>query len=123
MRKTILTGASLIALAASPAFAQSTSDVNQQGDGNSATVTQENSNSVDIDQIGNSNIATADQSGDGNESIIEQSGNGPNNADVTQGGEDSFADIFQTGNSVNNTASITQAVSYTHLTLPTKRIV
>ena len=50
MNKIITTGASLIALAAaSPALAQSVSNLDQIGTGNAATVLQSGSNTSDID--------------------------------------------------------------------------
>lgn len=112
MKKIILAGASIAALTmASPAFAQSSSTVNQDGDGNQADVGQTGSNTSTIDQVGNSNDADVTQSGTGNFSDIDQTGAGPNIAEVIQdpGTNGSFADIFQTGTSTGNDALIDQA--------------
>ena len=71
MKNIIFTGASLLALAiASPALAQSTSDIDQTGNTNGATVTQTGSNASDIDQVGNTNAATVDQAGTGGDSGV-----------------------------------------------------
>ncbi len=109
MKKTILTGASILTLVvAGPAFAQSTSTVNQTGNGNSAGVTQTGDNLSEIDQVGDGNSATADQSGSSNESDIDQTATGSNIASVSQAGEDSFADVIQDGASNGSNASISQ---------------
>ena len=66
MKKTILTTASVLALAvASPAFAQSTSTVTQDGNGNAADVLQTAANASTIEQIGDNNVADVDQVGIG----------------------------------------------------------
>ena len=106
MKNIIFTGASLLALAiASPALAQSTSDIDQTGNSNGANVTQSGSNDSDVDQVGNSNAATVGQSGTGGESNILQTGNS-NRANTTQNTIGGLADVIQSGNS--NQSDITQ---------------
>lgn len=115
MKKTILVGASILALGvASPAFAQSTSTVSQNGSGNQADVVQENVNTSDINQVGDNNVADVTQTGintTGNEVDIDQTATGSNTANVIQqaGSNGSFADVIQDGTSDGNTANIDQA--------------
>jgi hypothetical protein len=101
---------------AAPAMAQSsTSDIDQIGTGNIATVTQSGSSAVNdsgIIQDGVGNEATVTQSGSssiGNTSDISQTGNG-NDATVTQigsgaGGDTNTSTVTQTGNLNDATVS------------------
>ncbi len=115
MKKMILTGASLLALTmAGPAFAQSTSTVTQDGNGNDAGVVQENSNVSDINQVGDNNVADVEQTSTGttgNEVDIDQTATGSNTANALQtaGATGSFIDILQDGTSDGNTANASQA--------------
>lgn len=114
MKKIILAGASIAALTlAAPAYAQSTSTVEQNGSGNQADVTQVNSNTSTVTQIGDNNVATVDQAdvATGNTSTVTQTASGSNTADVDQfaGATGSFADVTQDGTSDGNLATIQQA--------------
>ncbi|MEO1219868.1 MAG: Curlin associated protein, partial [Pseudomonadota bacterium] len=113
MKRIILTGVSIVALSASaPALAQSSSDVDQLGDGNSATVAQTGSNTSEIDQVADDALADVTQSGSGNFSDIDQNDNA---ADANDGGTigvpdfDPDATVVQDG--TNNSSTITQDIA------------
>ena len=76
MKNVLLLTASAAALTISaPAMAQNVSDLDQNGTGNDAVVAQVGSNSSDIDQDGADNRATLDQDGSNNASTIDQDSN------------------------------------------------
>jgi len=98
-----------------------TIDTEQQGDDNSATVTQENESTADsrVFQDSDNSSATVDQDGtdlysdvdqqisEYGEAVVDQSGAGHRSRILQNGAYDSYAEVIQTGDT--NTAFINQA--------------
>jgi len=103
---------------ATPAFAQVGSEIDQDGNGNDATVSQTATGFTDsyVTQVGDNNDADVTQSGVNNNSTIEQTTDGfigtntdpSNEATVTQAGTNGDSTIIQDG---NNTATLTQGIT------------